>query len=410
MQNRFRLSLLCAALSFAATVHAGTLTVNMAFKGANQRAFWETTVAEFEKANPDVKVKIAYIEEEAYKVQLPGWLISEAPDIVRWHEGERMRYYVERGLLEDLSPDWQKNGWNTSFASLKEPSSYEGKQYALPTDYFSWGVFYRKDLFAKVGIQGEPKTWAEFLDDCKKLKAAGIAPISIGGRDSWPLAAWFDYLNLRINGYAFHMQLMDGKIPYTDARVKKVYEAWKVLIDNKYFVDNGLSYTLDSAQPLLIQGQAAMMLMGSFISAGLPDTVKTETGYFQFPVVDPKTPVAEDGSADCLNIPAKAKNKADARRFIAFVGTPEIEGRLAKAFGSLPANNQAMVSDDPFTKKGFEILSNTKGGIAQFYDRDMTKEMADEGMKGMQRFFSDPSKLDQVLAHLEETRMRIYKK
>ena len=40
----------------------------------------------------------------------------------------------------------------------------------------------------------------------------------------------------------------------------------------------------------------------------------------------------------------------------------------------------------------------------------MTKEMADEGMKGMQRFFSDPSKLDQVLAHLEETRMRIYKK
>jgi multiple sugar transport system substrate-binding protein len=100
----------------------------------------------------------------------------------------------------------------------------------------------------------------------------------------------------------------------------------------------------------------------------------------------------------------------DARRFIAFVGTPEIEGRLAKAFGSLPANNQATVSDDPFTKKGFEILSNTKGGIAQFYDRDMTKEMADEGMKGMQRFFSDPSKLDQVLAHLEETRMRIYKK
>nr|WP_236693496.1 extracellular solute-binding protein [Robbsia andropogonis] len=397
-------------LAFAAQVHAGELTINLAFKGANQRAFWDTALAQFEKANPDIKVKASFVEEEAYKVQLPGWLISQAPDIIKWHEGERMRYYAQRGLLEDISSDWQKNGWNTSFASLKEPSSYAGKQYAVPTDYFSWGLFYRKNLFEKAGIKGEPKTWQEFLDDCKKLKAAGITPIAVGGRDSWTLAAWFDYIDLRLNGYAFHMQLMDGKIPYTDPRVKKVYEAWKVLIDNKYFVDNSLSYTLDSAQPLLIQGQAAMMLMGTFISGGFADGVKSKIGYFQFPVMDPKQPIAEDGSADCLNIPARAKNKADARRFLAFMSRPEMNGALAKAFGSLPANNQAAVPDDPFAKKGFQILSNTKGGIAQFYDRDMTKEMADEGMKGMQRFVSDPSTLDAVLAHLEETRERIYKK
>lgn len=410
MKKRYRLTALCAMLAFAAQVHAGELTINLAFKGANQRAFWDTALAQFEKANPDIKVKASFVEEEAYKVQLPGWLISQAPDIIKWHEGERMRYYAQRGLLEDISSDWQKNGWNTSFASLKEPSSYAGKQYAVPTDYFSWGLFYRKDLFEKAGIKGEPKTWQEFLDDCKKLKAAGITPIAVGGRDSWTLAAWFDYIDLRLNGYAFHMQLMDGKIPYTDPRVKKVYEAWKVLIDNKYFVDNSLSYTLDSAQPLLIQGQAAMMLMGTFISGGFADGVKSKIGYFQFPVMDPKQPIAEDGSADCLNIPARAKNKADARRFLAFMSRPEMNGALAKAFGSLPANNQAAVPDDPFAKKGFQILSNTKGGIAQFYDRDMTKEMADEGMKGMQRFVSDPSTLDAVLAHLEETRERIYKK
>ncbi|SOE85979.1 carbohydrate ABC transporter substrate-binding protein, CUT1 family [Burkholderia sp. YR290] len=410
MNKRFHVALVASALAVAANVQAGELAVNLAFKGANQRAFWEHTIADFEKANPDVKVKASYIEEEAYKVQLPGWLISQAPDVVKWHEGERMRYYAQRGLLEDISADWQKNGWNTSFASLKDPSSFNGKQYALPTDYFSWGLFYRRDLFEKAGIKGEPKTWEEFLDACKKLKAAGITPIAVGGRDSWTLAAWFDYIDLRLNGYAFHMQLMDGKVPYTDPRVKKVYEAWKVLLDNKYFIDNALSYTLDSAQPLLIQGQAAMMLMGTFISGGLPDALKSKVGYFQFPVMDSKLPVAEDGSADCLNIPSRAKNKADARRFLAFIAKPDVDGNLAKAFGSLPANNQATVPDDPYAKKGFEILSNTKGGIAQFYDRDMTKEMADEGMKGMQRFVSDPSTLDQVLAHLEETRARIYKK
>lgn len=405
-----RQSILCAALAFAGVANAGTLAVNIAFKGANQRTIWESVISEFEKANPDVKVKTAFIEEEAYKVQLPAWLTTVAPDIVKWHEGERMTYYAERGLFEDISADWAKNGWDRDFASLKGASSYKGKQYALPTDYFGWGMFYRKDLFDKVGIKNEPKTWEEFLEVCKKLKAAGIAPIAVGGRDSWTLAAWFDYLDFRINGYDFHMKLMNGEMPYTDARVKKVYAAWKTLIDSKFFIDNPLSYTLDSAQPLFNQGQAAMTLMGTFLSAGIPQQIKEQTGFFQFPVMDASIPVAEDGSAECLNIPAKASNKPDARRFLAFVGQPDISGRLAKTFGSLPANSRSPVPDDAIARRGFEILSSTKGGIAQFYDRDMTKEMADEGMKGMQRFITDPTKIDEILATLEQTRQRIYKK
>ena len=91
--------------------------------------------------------------------------------------------------------------------------------------------FYRKDLFEKAGIKSEPKTWDEFLDACKKLKASGVAPIAVAARDSWTLAAWFDYLDLRINGNAFHQKLMAGEIPYTDPRVKKVYTAWKTLMD-----------------------------------------------------------------------------------------------------------------------------------------------------------------------------------
>ncbi len=106
----------------------------------------------------------------------------------------------------------------------------------------------------------------------------------------------------------------------------------------------------------------------------------------------------------------KPKNKADAHTFLAFAETPEISARLAKGLGSLPANAKAPEPEDPISKIGFQILSQTRGGIAQFYDRDMTKEMADEGMKGMQQFLSDPSQIDAVLAQLEQTRKRIYKK
>ncbi|GGP26878.1 ABC transporter substrate-binding protein [Silvimonas amylolytica] len=404
------LTLAAAGLCYGAMAQAGTLAINVAFKGASQRAVWQSVFDDFKKAHPDIEMKVAFVDEEAYKVQLPGWLSSVAPDVVNWHDGERMAYYARRGLLEDLSGDWAKNGWNETYASTKEASSWNGKQYAAPTVYYSWGMFYRKDLFQKVGISGEPKTWDQFIDACKKLKAAGIAPIAVGGRDAWTLAGWFDYLDLRINGNAFHQKLMAGEVPYTDARVKKVYTTWKGLIDDKYFIDNALSYDLDAAQPFLFQGKAAMMLMGTFISAGFPANVKPNMGYFQFPIIDAKVPTAEDGPVESLHIPAKAKNKADAHTFLAFVGTPEISGRLAKGLGSLPANSKAEEPEDPISKIGFQILSQTRGGIAQFYDRDMTKEMADEGMKGMQQFLSDPSQIDSILAQLETTRKRIYKK
>jgi len=413
MKKTLRMSLLAATLVSGVAVNlaqAGTLAVNIAYKGATQRTVWQSTLDEFKKANPDVDVKVAFVEEETYKVQLPGWLSTQAPDIINWHNGERMAFYASRGLLEDLSEDWKKNKWDEVYASTKEASSYKGKQYALPTVYYSWGMFYRKDVFKSAGIVAEPKTWDEFLDACNKLKAAGITPIAVGGRDSWTLAGWFDYLDLRLNGNTFHQQLMSGDIAYTDARVKKVYTAWKVLIDNKIFIDNALSYDLDGAQPFLFQGKAAMMLMGTFIAKGFPPKLATNMGYFQFPIIDAKIPTAEDGPAESIHIPSKARNKIDAHRFLAFVGTPAISAKLADGLGSLPANSKSVEPVEPISRIGFQILSNTKGGIAQFYDRDMTKEMADEGMKGMQKFVSDPTKIDDVLNELEQSRKRIYKK
>jgi len=81
---------------------------------------------------------------------------------------------------------------------------------------------------------------------------------------------------LRVNGYDFHQQLMAGDIAYTDPRVKHVYETWKTLIDDKYFIDNALSYDVDSISPLLVNGHAAMMLMGTFFSAGLPAATREQ--------------------------------------------------------------------------------------------------------------------------------------
>jgi multiple sugar transport system substrate-binding protein len=74
----------------------------------------------------------------------------------------------------------------------------------------------------------------------------------------------------------------------------------------------------------------------------------------------------------------------------------------------LPVNSGSKVSDDPFIKAGFAMLSNASG-LAQFYDRDAPAEMAKAGMEGFQRYMVKPEQRDEILKNLEATRKRVYK-
>ena len=85
MKRVIALTVLSAALSAATAASAGTLQLNIAFKGAETRAVWENLIKQFEQANPGVTTKVAFVEEETYKVQLPAWLTSVAPDVVSGH-------------------------------------------------------------------------------------------------------------------------------------------------------------------------------------------------------------------------------------------------------------------------------------------------------------------------------------
>lgn len=70
--RRFRIGLAAATLAVATaaswianSAHAGTLAVNVAFKGASQRAVWQSVFDDFHKAHPDIDVKASFIDEEA---------------------------------------------------------------------------------------------------------------------------------------------------------------------------------------------------------------------------------------------------------------------------------------------------------------------------------------------------------
>ncbi len=390
----------------------GSLVYNSYMGDPVPRAFDQKLVSLFRQKYPGIQVRHTIVAHEDFKQAIRTYLAStRPPDVLTWFAGERMRYFAERGLVADITDLWRREGWEQVFPKGFQELSKTGDRYTfLPTSYYWWAVYYRKDIFQRLGLS-EPRTWEEFLATCERLKAAGITPIAIGTKFLWPAAGWFDYLNLRVNGPQFHIELMDGKVPYTDPRVRRVFEYWRQLIDRGYFLENHTAYDWQDAANLMIQGKAAMYLMGDFIRDQYPDDREDrELDFFRFPVIDPRVPLAEEAPTDGYFIPAKVPNLENAKLFLSFLASKEVMELAVKEMKRLVPRTDIDPRLYPaYIQKGLKEIIEPATYITQFYDRDTDPEMANKGMNGFIRFMVNPGQLDTILRELEAERQRIFR-
>ncbi|MCX5576921.1 ABC transporter substrate-binding protein [Kaistia terrae] len=393
----------------AAFAEDRTLTINTNISGEGQRKLMAQFIEEFTKET-GIKVQQNAMDHEGYKTAIRNFLVANPPDVCLWFSGDRMRAFVNRGLFDDMSDLWAKEGWADKVGALTTTVTVDGKQYGVPTGASFWGIWARKDYLDKYAGGKAPATWDELVAYGDKMVADGISPFAIGTKDLWPSAAWFDYLNLRINGYDFHMQLMAGEASYEDPKLDAVFDKWQELIDKKFFIPNHTSYDWQGAVPFLLQGKAGMYLMGQFLTRNIPAADLDKYTYLQFPVIDAAVPTAEEFPVDSMHIPSGAKNKDLARQFITFFYQPQRLALWVEPEGNIPTRSDVPVlKKDWLLEKGQEILKSAKSA-SQYYDRDTDPDMAQIGMNGFQQFMADPNSRKAVQARLEQARKRIYKK
>jgi len=367
----------------------------------------EELIADFEKANPDIDVQLTNFDHEGYKTAIRNFLSADAPDLANWYAGNRMAPFVKAGQFEDVTDVWEKNGLNDALKSASASMTIDGKKWGVPYTYYQWGIYYNRDAYKKAGVE-VPKNWEEFVANCAKFKAAGIDCLTTGTKALWPGAGIFDYMNLRTNGYEFHMDLTAGKVAWTDDRVKNTFKQWARI--QPFITANHAAIDWQDAAALLVQGKAANYVMGNFAVGVFKQGGMTNDnlGFMVFPEITAGLPRGEDAPTDTIHIPSAAKNKDDAKKFLAFVASADAQTKLNAAIGQLPTNKNSSVGDDPYIKAGFEALSNAYA-LAQFFDRDAPAEMAKVGMEGFQEFMVKPENLDAILTRLETARKRIYK-
>lgn len=323
----------------------------------------------FTTAHPNITIKTTSLENEAFKSKLTANTSSgKLPDVFQTWGGGVLRQQIDAGLVEDLT---EALGWSSELTPVSlQAYQFEGRTYGVPYDVGMVGFWYNKKLFAQAGITAPPATWAEFLEDVKKLKAAGVTPIALAGKEKWPGHYYWAYLAMRVAGLPVLQQAAATK-DFTGAGFVQAGTHLKELVDLQPFQTGflGAGYSTPGGQAATMgNGKAAMELMGQWAPSVQKDAgadLGADLGFFPFPTVGggvgQATEVFGGGSGFALRKGAP-KEALDFLKFFVL----ENESKLLASNGYLPVvkgaesqltePNRKVVADSLVKATGFQLF------------------------------------------------------
>lgn len=326
-----------------------------------------------------VTVTTNVVPHNDFQNKISTYLQGSPDDAFTWFAGYRMQYYAKQGLLAPIDDVWEKIGGNYSEAMKKASTGPDGKMYFVPNYNYPWGFFYRKSVWKEKGYE-VPTTFDALKTLCEKMKKDGIIPIEFADKDGWPAMGTFDYINMRLNGYQFHMDLTAHKESWDQKKVSDVFDTWKALLP--YQNPAALGMTWQDAAINMGKKKSGMYLLGSFVTQQFTDKeTLDDIDFFPFPEIAVEGRDAVEAPIDGLLLSKKGGSNQGARDFLAFMGTPEGQNAYAKVDPSNIATAKGADTStfSDLTKKCATTIAEAKS-ISQFFDRDALPAMAQNVM------------------------------
>jgi multiple sugar transport system substrate-binding protein len=357
-----------------------------------------------------ITVKMNTVDHGTFQDQITNYLGATPDTAYTWFSGFRMKFFADQGLNVAIDDVWATVKDNFTEGFQQSVVGNDGKVYGIPVDYYPWAVFYRKSVFADKGYT-VPATWDDLKALCTKMQTDGLTPIAFGDKDGWPAMGSFDILNLRLNGYQFHVDLMAGKEKWTDPKVTTVFQKWAEILP--FHAKDYAGLTWQNAADTLVQKKSGMYLLGLFVSAQFAATKVQadldDLDFFPFPTLGTQFDAenALDAPIDTWELAAKSPNLSaetdTGKAYLEFwsKGSTQIL-MFQNQPGLIPTAKDADTSTyTALQKKAVEVVSKATR-ITQFLDRDTRSDFA--GANGMQsflqKFLSNPT---QDLAAYQKT-------
>ncbi len=351
-------------------------------------------------------VTVNTVDHNSFQENINNYLQGSPDEVFTWFAGYRMQFFAEQGLLTPIDDVWAGFEDQYSEGFISASTGADGQKYFVPFYNYPWAFFYRKSLFEEKGYE-IPKTLDELKTLGATMQADGIAPIAFGDKDGWPAMGTFDYLNMRTNGYQFHMDLMAHKVAWTDPKVKTVFETWKSLLP--LHQENPLGRTWQEAAQSLVKKEAGMYLLGMFVGQQFPAEEQDDLDFFPFPEIDSAIGTdAVEAPIDGFLVSSKELTE-QGTALLTYLASPEAQ---LIYLGADPSNVAANKTADTskytdLQKKAVELISSAKN-ISQFLDRDTRPDFASPVViPALQQFLSDQD-VDAVTQSLEDQAKSIF--
>lgn len=362
----------------------------------------------FEKANEGVKIKFNTVAHTTFQDNINNYLQGSPDDTFGWFSGYRAKFFASKGLVGDLSEAYAAAD-GLPEGIKKSCSTDDGKQIVIPATYYPWVVLYRKSVFEKHGYE-VPKTFDELKALGAKMKKDGLDGFAMADKDGWEAMGMFDILNLRLNGYDYHISLCNGTEDFTGDKVKKVFDTWKGMLE--YTQPDALGRTWQEAAQALQKGKAGMYYLGTFAAQQFAKGAEQDDlEFFNFPELDSNIGAgAIEAPTDGYMLSKRPKNEAGANKWLSFLGGAQAQDILVQADPSVVAVNEK-ADTAKYTGLQTKILNLMKDAkeVALFLDRDSRPDFAQTVMgPALQNFIKNPGDIDTILKDVEAQKKSIF--
>jgi len=352
-----------------------TLTMWVHFSGRELDTL-NSIIDDFHKQYPWITVKTVGAKNEQETLQAIN--SGTPPDVMSTQGPDQVAQFCHSGAWIDMNPYLKADGIDLAKVSPPAATTYtafEGNQCALPLETDAYGLYYNKDMFAKAGIDGPPKTLAELEADAKALTQYNAdGSIKVVGFD--PLSDFYEnpnlYLGVPWNATWYNA---DGQSTLgTDPMWPQILN-WNQQMVGLYGSDGyqklqdflaslgGANSEWSSAQGFE-QGKVAMAFDGEWRTAFIKDDgSKVNYGTAPFPTADPARYGSGQIGGTVIAISGTSPHPEQAWLLVKYLAlTTEPLLRLAQELGNVPTTYAALkdptLQNDPQFKPFLDIFSN----------------------------------------------------
>ncbi|MET1007409.1 MAG: extracellular solute-binding protein [Propionibacteriaceae bacterium] len=370
---------------------------------ANNKADIKT----FEAGSNGITVKLDVVPSENVRTILQTQLRSgKGPDVFGYDTGPGFAGALSKaGLVHDLTGAYEKYKWPV-YDFAKQRVTFDGKLVGIPSQMEEVGVFYNKDIFAKLGL-AEPQNLADLMSAATKIKDSGIIPMTLADKEGWEGGHLLSMSLSSEVGSAGMDKLLAGDTPWDDPSVVAALKVWSDMYDQKLLTPSPTAVTYDNANALFYSGKAAMNPTGSWLAQEIERQAKFEVGFIPFPSSKDKG-IFSGGLGSGTFISATSQKVDASEQFLNYSMSPE-HGKWAveklQDIPAYPVDTTGIKASPLFT----QILNDTAkiaDGTGDFgYNIDvLTNDAFNNAMwKGIQGLLSGQSDPEKVAGQLQKS-------